>query len=669
MRLRLALFTISLPLAAQVAPASAPQRAQPAAPSAAAEQPPSPVPAGEPVFTGNIDFGFRWRTTGGSLETYRSIVDLNQGPKLIGAEFTLTNPKRRFFDHLDVRAYNWGDDPYSTVRVGARKLGVYDLSFDYRSFAYFNDLPSVADPLLSLGGFFLNEQAFDLRRRLADFNIDLRPGKRFIPYFAFTSGSDQGHGISNLVLDVNEYAVPLAIDNVQRDYRGGLRIELNRFHATLEQGGTTYEDNEHLGGSNLTDFGNRTTPYLGQTLQATSVSDAYRITGDSIFSRAMVSANPFSWIDLFGEFLYSQPKNDVRFTQNAAGNFVLLSALLFYNGQSELATSESKLPHMTGSFGTEVRPFKRLRIVESLMTDRMHNASAAAITDQYFVAGALAASEGGPATDRLTLNYNREEVNGLFDVLPRLTLRGGYRREWGDAAVRTPALLSAFGPLESGQLARNVGLGGVAFRPVQKISASVDFEDASSDHDYFRTSLQNYERVHARARYQPFANLSATADFSYLNNRNPDPTVRYDFDARQTSLSLMWTPSASKYVTFLGDYTRSTLFSAINYLAPESLTPARYIYRENSHIASALVDLNLPRYAGAAGKLSIGGSLFISNGARPTRYYQPYVRALLPLYKHVYWVTEWHYYGFGENFFLYEGFSAHLVTTGLRLVR
>ncbi len=684
MRLGAAMLAICVPLAAQQAPTpaasqssspqpqaqqSAPPGPVPAATPAASENAPNPVPAGEPAFTGVVDFGFRWVTTGGSTPAYRSIVGLNQGPKLTGADFTLLDPKHRLFDRLEVRGYNWGDDPYSTAHVGARRLGLYDLTFDYRSFAYFNDLPSFADPLLSLNGLVLNERAFDLRRRLADFNLDLRPGKRLIPFFAFDSDSDQGHGVANLVLDVNEYPAPLRIDNAQRSYRGGLRIELNRFHATAEQGGTTYGDSEQLGGSNLANLGNRRATYLGQTLEATSILDAYDITGHSLFTRVLVTANPFSWIDLSGQFLYSQPENDVRFTQDAQGNFVLLSALLFYNGQSELATGTAKLPHVTADFGTEIRPFHRLRILESFTTDRMHNASAAALTDQYFVAGALAVTQGGPAADRLTLNYNREEVNVLFDVLPRLTLRGGYRREWGDADVRTPALLSAFGPLESGQLARNTGLAGVSFRPVQKLSTSVDFEGASSEHDYFRTSLRDYQRLHARARYQATTNLSASADFSYLHNRNPDPGVDYSFDARQSSLSLMWTPNGSKYVSILGDYTRSAVDSAITYLVPQFLTPERYIYRDNAHIASALVDLNLPRHAGMTGKLTLGGSLFISNGSRPTRYYQPYIRAVAPLYKHVYWTAEWRYYGFGENFYMYEGFRAHLITTGLRLTR
>ena len=116
-------------------------------------------------FTGWIDLGYRWRTdVGGSLDTYRSIVNLGEGPKFIGSDFTWTNPARGWMERLHVRAANWGGDPYGTLRVDAYKSRAYDLQGDYRDLAYFNVLPSFADPLLSRG-ITLDEQAFDTRRR------------------------------------------------------------------------------------------------------------------------------------------------------------------------------------------------------------------------------------------------------------------------------------------------------------------------------------------------------------------------------------------------------------------------------------------------------------------------------------------------------------------------
>jgi len=118
------------------------------------------------------------------------------------------------------------------------------------------------------------------------------------------------------------------------------------------------------------------------------------------------------------------------------------------------------------------------------------------------------------------------------------------------------------------------------------------------------------------------------------------------------------------------EYSRSTLRSDINYLVPQQLNlQERSFYRDNAHTATTLMDVVLPGYAGLMPRLSLGGSLFVSSGSRPSRYYQPLARLSLPLQKHVYWNTEWRWYGFGEQFYLFEGFRAHVFMTGLRLVR
>lgn len=207
-----------------------------AAPSAPVE---SPVPQEESWLTGSMDVGYRWRTdVGGNFDSYRSVVDLGSGPKLFGADFSLTDPGKRLFDRVNVRALNWGDDPYSTAHVSARKDRLYEFSADYRNMAYFNALPSFANPQLGRGILF-NQRSFDIRRRLASMHLDLRPGSNIIPYIVYERSSGYGRGVTTFVSDANEYAVPNRIRDSNDTYRGGLRFEFARFHATGEVGGST----------------------------------------------------------------------------------------------------------------------------------------------------------------------------------------------------------------------------------------------------------------------------------------------------------------------------------------------------------------------------------------------------------------------------------------------
>jgi len=669
MRLALVLL-VAIPLLAQqaapppaptAAPSPAPATPAPAASDAAAT---SPTPSAEEWITGSVDFGYRFTSVGGDNDVYRSVVNLGQGPRLLGLDLTIVDPKKRLFDRLDIRANNWGGDPYNTLHVNASKQGIYDFNFDYRDIAYFNLLPSFADPLLGTG-IVLDEDSYFSHRRMSDFQLDLLPGHRIIPYLAYGRDSGEGTGITTFESDVNTYPVADHMFDKTDNFRGGVRLEFNRFHATLEQGGTTLRDDQQAYDSTV-NYGNNYQPYFGQTLDLTNLAEAYGIRGSSIYSKGLFTANPFSWMDVSGQFLYSLPNTSVNYTQFDAGNLVEQQAILFYTAEQALGFATGKQPHTTGSLGFELRPLKRVRILQTWMTDRMHTAAAGQFADTIFQPGVmLVGTEVTPLASLLVVNYNQEQTDLLVDVTHKLTLRGGYRYVWGDAEAGN--LLIAGPGEESSEMRQQVGIAGINFRATQKVSFNGEFEGASSSHAYFTTSLYNYQKMRARARYQLTQKLALQASFSLLNNQNPTPGINYSFLSRQNSLSASWTPS--KRVSILGEYTRSTLYSNIGYLEPEFLSPETSLYRDNAHSASSLIDVALPGYAKLAPHLAFGGSLFISSGSRPTTYYQPLARLSLPLHKGLVWKSEYRYYGYGETFYELEGFRAHILQTGLAISR
>ncbi|SPE41238.1 conserved hypothetical protein [Candidatus Sulfopaludibacter sp. SbA3] len=151
-----------------------------------------------------------------------------------------------------------------------------------------------------------------------------------------------------------------------------------------------------------------------------------------------------------------------------------------------------------------------------------------------------------------------------------------------------------------------------------------------------------------------------------LDNQNPDPSIKYDFRSRDNALTVFWTPNGGKRVSLMGEYDRSTVDSNISYLGL-FLSPQTSAYRDNAHAATAALNLAIPGFAAA--KLTLGGSLFVSAGSRPTRYYEPLARLSIPVGKHLYWNSEWQYYGYGEELYMFEGFQTHVFQTGLRLIR
>jgi hypothetical protein len=256
----------------------------------------------------------------------------------------------------------------------------------------------------------------------------------------------------------------------------------------------------------------------------------------------------------------------------------------------------------------------------------------------------------------------------MYDLNSKITLRGGWRYAWGDATVPAGSL-SQSGNFASGSLHRQVGLGGATLRPWEKLSVNLDYEGSSSDHVYFRTSLNDYKKARAQARYQATASLALQANFTVLNNENPAPGIRYDFQSRDSSLAVYWTPAGGKRFRFTGEYDRYTLRSDISYLSLPFLTTAVSTYRENAHIASASIDVALPGYHGIDPRLTVGGSVFVSSLSRPTQFFEPLTRLSIPLNRHLSWNTEWRWYGMGEPSYVFEGFRTHVFTTGLRISR
>ena len=74
-------------------------------------------------------------------------------------------------------------------------------------------------------------------------------------------------------------------------------------------------------------------------------------------------------------FSTAKPKSTVNYQEYLGRKSVSSqSQILFYNAQQYLISSASRMPHTTGNVSAEIRPWRRIRITESWITDRLHNA-------------------------------------------------------------------------------------------------------------------------------------------------------------------------------------------------------------------------------------------------------------------------------------------------------
>lgn len=631
----------------------------PAIPSGEPSATPAP-PAAEPNFTGDIEVGYRIiPNISGNANAYRTVIDLNEGLKLFGADATIINPNHHWFDRLDLHVTSLGDEPYQAGTLNIWKRNIYRLTVDWRDIAYYDFLPSFANPFASTGG-TLNENSYGTRIHTTEVRLDLFPDSRFTPYLAYGRNGQYGGGITSYVASQNNYPVATNYSDSTNDYRAGLSYNGMRFHANIEEGGTTFKDDQGAS-DNYFNAGTLLTPFLGENLYLTGLDELYYIRGHSVYTKASFGANPVSWASISGQFVYAEPRVNVNYNENSAGNFYYTALVAFYTSGQDTVTGSANMPHPSGNINLELRPFKRLRIEEFWMTDRLHNAASDVLSELLlFPAGTLTPTT--LSAMRLSDNYNQQEIDAYFDATSKLTLRVGERYVWGDATITAPSIVGT--PYESGSLSQNVGLIGISYRAAQKFRVNIDYEYAQSSGQYFRTSLRNYTKFRVHGSYDVKPSLRFGADYSLLSNSDPDAGVHYTFSSLGGSFSMNWLPKGGKWFSALLDYTRSAVQSDIIYIVPETFTPATSLYHENAHTGTAYISVRW---------VSFGGSLFVSSGSRPTQLYQPFARLSIPIHKHISWNAEWRYYGFAEGdivpYYVLEGFRSNQIMTSLRFTR
>jgi hypothetical protein len=172
-----------------------------------------------------------------------------------------------------------------------------------------------------------------------------------------------------------------------------------------------------------------------------------------------------------------------------------------------------------------------------------------------------------------------------------------------------------------------------------------------------------------RGRYQLMTSLRLYGTVQVLNNSNPPQLNRYEFRSHQTALGLQWMPGSGKTLQVTGEYGRSALKSDLDYLVPQVLQPQRSLYRENAHTLTGYVDWRMAIGWTWQPHLTFGGSAFLSDGTRPTNYYQPVMRLSAPMHRKVDIFAEYRYYGLTQQLYTFEGFRTHQGIVGIRIHR
>ena len=637
-------------------------------PEAAAAEPQTSAPIFGMETTGTIDIGYRWNAGfRGSKDLYRTLVNLGEGPRLFGANLTMNSPlgTGKYVDRIQLNASAWGGDPYNTLRLFVEKSRTYQFSFDYRKVDYFNFIPTFANPLLSQG-ILIGQHSFDSTRRTMDFDLTLKPGATISPFIAYSRNSGFGPGITTFTADGNEFAVKNQLRDTSDYYRGGVIFSLPRTSLTLEQGILTFKDDQRISQTGGTSRGNRSTPLLGETIVLNQLDENYHSRGTTPVSRVQLTTTPWERLTIAGRFVYSKPDLDFDYDRRDTGNFLSTEVLRVFTGELATGSAEANRPHILGNLSVEFRPFERVRILESLITDRFHIASSSSLGRSLTGTRPLSGPPDPGNTfntsetdsNRFAVNTNQNQLEGIVDLTSRLSVRGGYRYVWSD----TELIPAGLNQPETISLNRNVGLAGFGFKLPRKADLSLDFEAGQGNRVFSRTDVLDYRKVRIRGRYHPWEMLTVSGAFSLMDHENTRSDLDYNFQNRGYTVSVNLAPAGGKRISTNLEYSRSDLTSDILFLIPQTFTPDRSVYIEDSHYGGFSLDVGVIWDV----RLRLGYSVLSTSGSRPLNYHQPNAGIVIPLTRRVAWTTDWRYYGYNERGRILQDFHTHLVTAGLR---
>ncbi len=635
--------------------------------------PPAPNPSKEgftwKMYEGRseVEVGYRWVTTAGNSDVYRSMINLGEGPKLLRSNVSLRSNYGAglIFDHLDISMDNWGGDPYNTMRFSFGRTGTYEVRAVYLNQNYYNFLPTWANPLLQ-DGRTLSQHGLDVGYRNTDVELKLFTTYWVRPFFGYARSSGFGPGFTTESFTGNEFLLRQNWRYSSNDYRGGVEFALPRTTLSVEQGFRFVQNDSRT--DYVGDYsGNNPRPFLGQPIVQTDQNRRYHDRTDIPIFRAVLSTNPFGWLKFTGRYIYAMGDTEGAMNEIAAGNLVSLENRISYAAQSDAFDTRAKKPSQNGSFILEVSPLSRLSFIDQFETRRFHVSGAGLLASTYYKARFLAGGPGvvdqiefeNAADSYLVYDWIRNASEVEVGIAGNLYARGGYRYSSTKATIRDTD--PRFTRTQSASVVQHAALAGVAYRR-KGMRLGVDFEkNEPDDSAVVRTDLFDYYRFKFDWSVGPWRGFSFNGNVALLGNRNPQSDIDLTQHNRNYSFAVNY--AHSERVNLSLDYTRSNILSDIAILLPQTLTRDRSVYDERGHGIGAGLGLGI--YRGT--RLDFGYRGILSSGSYPLNYHQPYALLHIPLRNHLAVRTHWQYYGYNEKGIGLQDWRGHLVTLSLAL--
>jgi hypothetical protein len=609
----------------------------------------------------SFELGYRWRATGGSVDTYRSDVNYGDGIRLLATNLSINSKEGhgRWFDEIVLSTSGLGNDPYQTASLRIQKNGLYRYDMLWREDDYYN-------PCLVISG---GEHLMDTVRGLQNHSLTLFPESHFQVELGYSRNTDNGPALSTVQgFDTFSSAFPV-FENVKQqwnEYSVGILADWAGLRFIARHTWDFYKDDSNYSLTGAETSGVATDPTVLTSFQRSEPNHG---------------SNPGWFGNVYGSHKYWAL--NARLTYNlGTGGFALnevttgLNSIGAAENRQVVVSGDAQRPVVAGDFSFSVFPTSRLSIVnntavhdtridgDSSFTE-FDNGTGTSTTLNFKFLGVRTVAN---STD---LNYR---FNNWFSAYAGFT--DSDRQIRFLEAFSFPSVAgSAVSDLYQQTSHLNAGSFGVRFRPLRPLSINLEGEVGHADHPLAPMSDRNYHTLGGRIQYRA-RKLQLSTGYRELDNENaPLSFTTYSSRSRQYNAAASF--ALRDWLTFDASYSKLHLdtvgglafFAGIQ--SPQLQTSYDSIYISNIHAANAGVRFGIGRRAdlyagytitkdtgdGRSSAVPVGvtdpiAALLDSVQTFPLTYQSPMARLSIRITPKLRWNAGWQFYGYGELFHL-----------------
>src|SRR5579871_3268786 len=329
-------------------------------------QPPV-APTGEPTGNPNGDHvehyniiqsfeaGYRWRTTGGDSDMYRSTVNYGDGIRLLSSSLSVQSRDGhgRFFDQILINTQGLGNDPYQSATLRIEKNRLYRYEMMWRSTDYFN-------PALTISN---GEHFMDTTRRMQDHDLTLFPQSNVKFFLGYSRNLETGPALSTIQLFDSQgdtYPIFQNIHREQNEYRLGGEIRVLGFRLNVLHGWQDFKEDTP---TNLLGPSPGNNPNDLNTLTSLQRTEPYH--GTSPYWRVNLFREGARLWAINGRFTYVAGKRAFVLDETSAGT----SRFGASASRQVLTFGDADRPVATGYFNISLFPTSKITFTNQTSVD------------------------------------------------------------------------------------------------------------------------------------------------------------------------------------------------------------------------------------------------------------------------------------------------------------